>query len=61
MVEPTNEPFMTIAEVAARVGVSTKTVRREIKRGRLHAYRIGATWRVSLEQLEGWLEAGGQG
>ena len=34
-------PMLNVAEVAIRVGVSQKTIRRSIDAGELHCYRIG--------------------
>ena len=46
----------TIAQVAQAYGVSTKTVRRLISRGDLHAYRLGSRLiRVDLNEAESLL------
>jgi excisionase family DNA binding protein len=41
------ERFLSVAEVAVRLGVSEKTVRRMIYRGGLRAHRVGRLIRVS--------------
>jgi excisionase family DNA binding protein len=43
--------FFTIIEVAERLGVSTRTVRRWIKSGELVAYRFGAAVRIAESDL----------
>ena len=43
--------FLTIDEIAQRLKVSTKTVRRWIDRGELRVYRLGGQIRVSEEDL----------
>ena len=45
-------PALTVAEVAQRLGVHAKTIRREIKRGRLEAFRVGDSVRVSWDAIE---------
>ena len=47
--------FFTIAEVAERLNVSTRTVRRWIKSGDLVAYRIRAVVRVADSDLWAFL------
>lgn len=43
--------LLTIPEVAAYLKISTKTVRRWIERGELHAYRVGRQLRIAEEDL----------
>jgi excisionase family DNA binding protein len=47
--------FFTIAEVAERLGVSTRTVRRWIKVGDLVAYRISGVLRITESDLRAFL------
>jgi len=42
---------MTAEEVAKRLGVSTATIRREIARGKLDAFRVGRNVRITNEAL----------
>lgn len=44
-----------VSEVAARLGVSTKTVRRAIGRGDLPAHRLGRLLRISDADLAAYL------
>jgi excisionase family DNA binding protein len=53
---PTN-PLLDIDAVAARLGVSSKTVRRHIDRGELAVHRIGRLLRVSEEDLASFVAA----
>jgi excisionase family DNA binding protein len=50
--------LLTPADVAERCRVSTKTVIRAIKAGRLRAYRLGArgAYRLRVADVEAWLE-----
>lgn len=47
--------FKTLQEAADLVGVSTKTLRREIDRGRLPIYRVNRQIRISDEDLMNYL------
>jgi excisionase family DNA binding protein len=47
--------FFTIAEVAERVRVSTRTVRRWIEDGHLVAHRIGGVVRIAESDLRAFL------
>jgi excisionase family DNA binding protein len=48
---PRADPLLDIPAVAARLGVSSKTVRRHIDRGDLAVHHIGRLLRVSEEDL----------
>lgn len=49
------EPLLTIAQTAAQLAVSTKTVRRLIERGALRVHRVGRAMRISPEDLRHYL------
>ncbi|MBX6377718.1 MAG: helix-turn-helix domain-containing protein [Clostridia bacterium] len=51
--------LLTVQEVAERLKVSAKTVRRWIQEGRLSAVRAGSLWRVREEALDAFLERNG--
>lgn len=44
--------MFSLTEVADRLGVSERTLRRMIVEGRLRAIKIGAQWRVNQGELE---------
>lgn len=46
---------LTISEAAEASRVSTWTIRREIKEGRLKARRIGSCTRILDDELDRWL------
>jgi excisionase family DNA binding protein len=50
------ERFLSVAEVAVRLGVSAKTVRRLINRGGLRAHRVGRLVRVTERSLEDFVD-----
>ena len=62
---PASTPFspqppprlLDVATVAKRLGVSVRTVRREIKNGRLRAYRVGRLLRVGEDDLLAYLDS----
>lgn len=49
--------LLTVGEVAAELRVSTSTVHRLIKRGRLRAHALGAQYRITQDDLERYLLA----
>jgi excisionase family DNA binding protein len=53
-------PLLTIADVAARLNVSEKTVRRMVERSDLPVVRLGhRSLRVDPDELEAWLYSNG--
>jgi excisionase family DNA binding protein len=53
-----DRPLLTVVQVAERLAVCEKTVRRLIDRGDLPALRVGAQIRIDAAQLEQWLYVG---
>jgi excisionase family DNA binding protein len=45
------ERFLSVAEVAVKLGVSQKTIRRKISSGELHAQRVGRLLRIRARDL----------
>jgi excisionase family DNA binding protein len=55
----TTSETLTVAEVAARLHMSEYTVKKWLRSGRLHGYRLGGDrlgWRVRLRDLEAFEE-----
>ncbi len=50
---------MTVTEVAERLAVDPRTVRAEIERGRLAAFRVGTVWRIAPASLEEYMRPSG--
>jgi excisionase family DNA binding protein len=50
--------FLTVAEVAETLRVSTMTVYRLIKSGELRAVRVGKSYRLTEEDLDRYLASG---
>ncbi len=51
------QEFYLTEEVAATLRVSTMTIYRAIKAGRLTAYKFGKDWRIRKDDLERFLAA----
>ena len=54
-------PLFTIAEVADRLRVDQKTVRRWISTKALGAFKLGRQWRISEQDLRRFLQMRWQG
>jgi excisionase family DNA binding protein len=58
-----NRSYYTVAQIASILAVHPKTVQRYIREGKLHAAKIGKSWRVDGHDLslfvESWDQAGG--
>jgi len=50
-----NDTFFTIAQVAEKLQVSEKTVRRMLLSGELPGYKIGGQYRIKPAELEAWI------
>lgn len=51
------KPYLNMREVAARLGISERTVRRMVTSGALPASRIGGSIRISSEDLAQYVES----
>ena len=49
-----NSRIMTVKEVSAYLHIHTSTVYRELKHGRLPAFKIGSDWRFNVETIDRW-------
>jgi len=47
---------LTVAEVAERLNVSSKTVTRWIEDGKISAFRFGKSYRIEETELEHFIE-----
>jgi len=52
---PSTMPLLSVADVAERLNVSEKTVRRQIKDGSLPSHRVGRNLRISEDDLRAYL------
>lgn len=58
MTKMSESRFLTVQEVADLMRVSSMTVYRLIKSGELGAVRVGRSFRVRQEDIDGYLEQG---
>ena len=55
------EPWVSVEEVSAHLGVTKDSVYRWIDRKGLPAHKVGRLWKFKLSQIDAWVEAGGAG
>lgn len=55
-----SEPLMTYGEVARYTNYSQRTIKREVKRGRLPKKGLPSTPRFSKTEVDAWLAEGGR-
>lgn len=55
------EPWVSLEEIAAHVGVSRDTVHRWIRARKMPAHRVGHLWKFKVSQVDAWVEAGKAG
>jgi len=53
------EPWVSVDDVAAHLGVAKDSVYRWIERRNLPAHRIGRLWKFKLSDVDEWVRAGG--
>ena len=53
-----NETMLTPVDIANRLQVNERTVTQWLRKGDLRGFKVGKEWRVSVEDLEAFLEAG---
>lgn len=54
----TNEPWASLEEVAAYLGVNKDTVRNWIKKTDIPAQKIGRQWKFKLSEVDAWVKSG---
>lgn len=53
-----NEPWSSLEEVAAYLGVNKETVRNWIKKTGMPAHRIGRLWKFKISEVDEWIKSG---
>ncbi len=48
--------YLTATDVATHLGKSARWVQNEARAGRLPHYRVGVSYRFTLDQVSAWLE-----
>ena len=57
--DPNPEPWVSVDQVAAHLGVAKDTVYRWIESRGLPAHKVGRLWKFRLGLVDLWVEAGG--
>ncbi len=53
-----NDKLLTPVDIADRLQVNERTVTQWLRKAHLRGFKVGKEWRVSVEDLEAFLEAG---
>ena len=53
-----HEPWRSVAEVAAHLGVKRDTVYKWLERKKVPAYKVGWLWKFKLSEIDSWVRAG---
>ncbi len=53
-----NDKLLTPVDVANRMQVNERTVTQWLRKGHLRGFKVGKEWRVSVKDLDAFLEAG---
>ena len=53
------EPWASVEEVTAHLGVARDTIYRWIDAKRMPAHRIGRLWKFKLSEVDSWVRSGG--
>ena len=53
------EPWASVEELTAHLGVARDTIYRWIEAKRMPAHRIGRLWKFKLSEVDSWVRSGG--
>ena len=53
-----NEPWVSLEEIAAHLGVSKDTVHRWIRNREMPAHKVGRLWKFQVSEVNDWVRAG---
>ena len=53
------EPWLSVEEIAAHLGISKETVYRWLEKGRVPAHRVGKLWKFKTAEVDEWVRSGG--
>ena len=56
-----NEPWVSLDDVAKHLAVSRDTVYRWIKHRGMPAHRMGRQWKFKVSEVDAWIRAGNAG
>lgn len=52
------EPWLSVEEIAAHLGVSKETLYRWLEKGRIPAHRVGKLWKFKASEVDEWVRSG---
>ncbi|KFB67799.1 helix-turn-helix domain-containing protein [Candidatus Accumulibacter vicinus] len=55
----TVEPWVSVDQMAAHLGVTRDSIYRWIDRKALPAHRVGRLWKFKVSEVDAWVRAGG--
>lgn len=56
---PQIEPWFSVEEIAAHLGVSKETIYRWLERETIPAHRMGKLWKFKPSEVDEWIKSGG--
>ncbi len=56
---PQIEPWFSVEEIAAHLGVSKETIYRWLERETIPAHRMGKLWKFKPREVDTWVAEGG--
>lgn len=59
MVEPLNDRWLSVEEVAAYLGINKGTLYKWITRKNIPAQKIGSLWKFKKDEIDEWVKTGG--
>ncbi|HRI91678.1 helix-turn-helix domain-containing protein [Accumulibacter sp.] len=54
-----SEPWVSVEQIAAHLGVTRDSIYRWIDSKGLPAHRIGRLWKFKISEVDGWVRAAG--
>lgn len=55
----TPEPWVSLEEIAAHLGVSKDTIHRWIRSREMPAHKVGRFWKFKISEVDEWVRRGG--
>lgn len=52
------EPWLSVEQIAAHLGISKETVYRWLEKGKIPAHRVGKQWRFKPSEVDEWVKSG---
>ena len=59
MIEPLNDRWLSVEEVAAYLGINKGTLYKWVTRKSVPAHKVGRLWKFRKREIDEWVESGG--